>query len=940
MIKHLLVILFIATSQFVFGQTTDFTFQGGSSNCLPAEIQFTQTSSGSPVGYLWDFGNGTRSNMANPVATYTSPGTYAVRLITVYANNTAQKTKNVVIHPSITANFNYDRGYMCQPGLVNFTASSSGSLEHYDWDFGDGSAHVTGSANTISHNYTNFGEFTVTFTATSTTGCSVSATRVVKVIKPGITGSITTAMTGCVPMNTDFRATVTVPASVTISNYLWNFGDAGSITTTLPLVSHNYIQVGSFSPSVTVTTSEGCTNTFRYDSLFFGRPPTNEIAYALDTVYCGSEIAQFVGIATDANRYDWNFEGGNSINSVTDTLAHHKYTSLGVKPVSVTPVFNGCPGTTVNFQIEIIGVIAKFKYANTCNDRKTFLFDNTSVGHISTTNWSLGNQAYSTNPDTVSHTYPQQGTFGVKLLITDNITGCVDSFKAKIYTANPVMKNNDQSICINSDSHFSITNNYTNPGLVYTWNALGQDIGPTADAAPIVHADSLGHFSSQVILDNGHQYCPDTIHLDHMITVRGPQLNFTAPESQCLNLPLSVVNLSHPFQPSDSVHLWYWNFGRVERNDTTFQPQPYTYVVPRSYRVKLVAVDVTGCMDSLVKKVTMRPMPFLWIIPKFDTLCEGQNTTLIGYTSDDILWTPGTGSLCSTCDTTTMSPLNTTRYYATATNSFNCVATDSALVRVFNPFRAAPLTPDTSFCGGGNIQLDVEPRGKVISWSPPAGLSNVNIYNPVASPKQTTTYQATLTDSAGCFTSNTSIKLIVKSTPVLDAGPDKVYPYGSTFTLAPIYSSNIRTWLWTPADSLSCAACPNPEAVAIRTKTYAVKVISDSGCIAQDRITVFVECNGANLFLPNAFTPNHDGRNDIYRPITRGIKYIKKFVIFNREGQLVYELSDYVPNKENLGWDGKFKGKDQGPAAFVYMIEAICDIGETITSKGSFILIR
>ncbi|MEO8771461.1 MAG: PKD domain-containing protein [Ferruginibacter sp.] len=932
--------MLIVTSQLVVGQTTDFTFQGTSSNCLPADIQFNQTSSGNPVGYLWDFGNGTRSNMANPVATYTSPGTYAVRLITVYANNTAQKTRNVVIHPSITASFNYDRGYMCQPGLVNFTATSSGSLANYVWDFGDGSAHITGTANTISHNYTNFGEFTVTFSAISTTGCTVSNTRVVKVIKPEITGSITTAMTGCVPMITDFRTTVNVPPSVTISHYLWNFGDASSITNTAPIISHNYPQAGSFSPTVTVTTTEGCTNTFRYDSLFFGRPPTNQVAYPLDTVYCGSDIAQFISIATDANRYDWNFEGGNTINSVTDTAAHHKYTTLGVKHVSVTPLFNGCEGATTNFQIEIIGVIAKFKYANTCNDRKTFLFDNNSIGHISTTNWSLGNQAYSTNPDTVSHTYPQQGTYGVKLLITDNITGCIDSAKAKIYTANPVMKNNDQSICINSDTHFSITNNYANPALIYSWNVLGQEIGPTPDAAPFIHADSLGHFSSQAILNNGPQYCPDTIHLDHLITVRGPQLNFTSPESLCLNIPLNVVNLSHPFQPSDSIHLWYWNFGRVETNDTSFQPQPYTYIVPKNYRVKLVAVDVTGCIDSLIKKVTIRPMPFLWIIPKSDTLCEGQNTTLTGYTSDDILWTPGTSILCATCDTTIMTPLHTTRYYATSTNSFNCVATDSAMVKVFNPFNAAPLSPDTSFCGGGNMQLDVEPRGKVITWSPPAGLSNINIYNPVASPKQTTSYQATLTDSAGCFTSNATIKLIVKSIPKVDAGPDKVYPYNTTFTMAPTYSSNIRSWLWSPADSLTCAVCPNPSGVAIRTKTYSVKVISDSGCIAQDRITIFVECNGANLYLPNAFTPNHDGRNDIYRPVTRGIQYIKRFAIFNRQGQLVFEIKNYASNKENVGWDGTFQGKDQGSAGYVYFIEAVCDIGETIFSKGSFVLIR
>lgn len=940
MIKHLLWILFIAMSLPGLGQTTDFTFTGNNGACLPADIQFTQISSGTPRGYLWDFGNGAKSNQANPVITYTAAGSYTVKLITVYENNTAQRTRTVVIHPSISASFTSDVNHICQPGIVNFTASSSSNLANYIWDFGDGTPLITGTANNISHNYTGYGEFTTTLKAVSTTGCVVASTRTIKILKPEISGAIMSETTGCVPMTTTFRSQVTLPPNSAVSNYLWQFGDASSVTNNIPQVTHNYTQVGAYAARVTVTTVEGCTNSFNYDSLFFGRPPTNEIAYPVDTVYCGSETPQFVCTATDANRYDWDF-GSGSITSVTDTLAEHRYSNLGPKSVTVTPVFNGCPGTPINMEIDIIGVIARFKYNNTCEDKKTFKFKNTSQGNMSTINWSLGNQSYSANPDTVSHTYPQSGTFGVKLLITDNITGCVDSFKTRIYTANPRMKNDANSICINSDTQFSVLNNYNNPSLSYTWNLLGDEIGPTAEAVPIVHADSLGHFNNSVILDNGPQYCPDSIQLDHMITVRGPQLDFTMPQSICLNTPLSVINQSHPFQPQDTVNLWYWNFGRVVTNDSIYQPQPYSYTNPKIYNVKLVATDVTGCTDSLVKKIYVRPMPFLWIIPKLDTLCEGQSTTVIGYTSDDILWTTGNANQCTTCDTTTLSPVLTTTYYATATNSFSCSSTDSTVVRVFNPFNARPLVPDTAFCGGKSTQLDVEPKGKVITWSPPAGLSNINIYNPVASPKQSTTYIATLTDSAGCYSSTANIQIRVKSIPDIDAGPDKIYPYGTQFTFSPTYSSNVNSWFWSPADSLNCATCPNPVSSATSTKTYTLKVISDSGCVAQDRITVFVECNGASLLCPKAFTPNNDGTNDLFRPITRGVKYINKFAVYNREGQLVYELRGYTPGeKSNPGWDGKYLGQPQPPAAYVYYVEAICDLGQTITSKGNVVLIR
>ncbi|MFT3911602.1 MAG: PKD domain-containing protein [Ferruginibacter sp.] len=908
----------------------------------PSNIQFTNNSTGSPVGYLWDFGNGSKSNLANPIVTFTSPGAYTVRLITVYANNTAQKTRNIVIHPSISATFNSDVNYICRPGVVNFTASSSANLANYIWDFGDASPLVTGTSNNIAHTYTGFGEFTVTLKAISNSGCSISSTRSIKIIKPEISGSIISGLNGCVPVTTDFRTTVVIPPGSTVSNYLWQFGDASSLNNTSQNISHTYTQDGAYSPSVTVTTAEGCTNMFKFDSLFFGTPPTNHNAFPVDTVYCGSETPQFISHATNANRYDWDFTGGGNITSVTDTLVEHRYSNLGIKHITVTPVYNGCPGTPINFQVNIIGVIARFTYANTCEDRKTFLFDNTSQGNISTIHWSLGNQSYSQNMDTVSHTYPQSGVFGVKLLISDNITGCVDSFKTRIYTANPVLKNNDQSICINTDTHFSITNNYSNPNITYLWNLLGTEIGPTPDAAPIMHADSLGHFNSQAILDNGPQYCPDTIHLDHLITVRGPQLDFTMPESICLNVPLTVVNHSHAYQPGDTVNVWSWNFGGSTANINGFQPEPYTYSSSRiyPYRVKLTATDITGCTDSLVKKVFVRPMPFIWIIPKLDTLCEGQSTTLTGYTSDDILWTPGSSNFCATCDTTTMSPTLTTKYYATVTNSFSCVSVDSALVKVFNPFTTTPLTPNESFCGGRKIPLDVEPKNKVITWSPAASLSNANIYNPVASPQQSTVYTATLIDSAGCFSSETNIRFNVNPIPLIDAGADKVYPYNAGFRIEPAHSSNIASWLWMPGDSLDCNTCPVVSGIALHTKTYSVTVTSDSGCVAQDLVTIFVECKDANLLMPRAFTPNHDRRNDYYRPITRGISYIKRFAIFNREGECIYEARNYVPNKTNDGWDGMYKGKDQNGAAYMYFIEAVCDIGQTIFSKGSFILIR
>jgi gliding motility-associated-like protein len=92
--------------------------------------------------------------------------------------------------------------------------------------------------------------------------------------------------------------------------------------------------------------------------------------------------------------------------------------------------------------------------------------------------------------------------------------------------------------------------------------------------------------------------------------------------------------------------------------------------------------------------------------------------------------------------------------------------------------------------------------------------------------------------------------------------------------------------------------------------------------------------------LPNAFTPNGDGLNERFFPFGRGISAITKFLIYNRQGELVYSRFNFAPGDRNYGWDGTINGKHQASGAFVYMIEALCDQGKTISKKGTVLLIR
>jgi gliding motility-associated-like protein len=108
-----------------------------------------------------------------------------------------------------------------------------------------------------------------------------------------------------------------------------------------------------------------------------------------------------------------------------------------------------------------------------------------------------------------------------------------------------------------------------------------------------------------------------------------------------------------------------------------------------------------------------------------------------------------------------------------------------------------------------------------------------------------------------------------------------------------------------------------------------------AGCTAEDTIHVFVYKVLPDLYVPGAFTPNGDGKNDIFRPIPIGIEKLHYFKVYNRLGQLIYSTTI-----QKQGWDGTFKGKPQDPGVFVWTAEAVDYLGKTVFKKGIVTLIR
>jgi gliding motility-associated-like protein len=148
-------------------------------------------------------------------------------------------------------------------------------------------------------------------------------------------------------------------------------------------------------------------------------------------------------------------------------------------------------------------------------------------------------------------------------------------------------------------------------------------------------------------------------------------------------------------------------------------------------------------------------------------------------------------------------------------------------------------------------------------------------------------------------------------------------------------ASGAKTYLWSPTSSLNNPAIANPMATPTGNTLYTVKGTDDFGCINYDSVRVnFLSINASGYFMPNAFTPNNDGKNDCYGIRFWGIIQQLEFSIYNRWGERLF----FTKNPNDC-WDGTYKGKMQDTGVYVYMIKAKTLCGDTF-KKGLFTLIR
>lgn len=901
--------------------------------CSPGTRGYFYDSSMGDDTHLWIFSDdGSTSTADTIVHDFPGSGTYTVTLTTYNIRSGCRDTtQQIITIDNPVVNFTTSTPVVCLPSTITFTMTVTGGSVAYSSWFVDGAGTYTTTGTTYTRNFNTLisdtGYHTIMLVTHTAAGCTDTVIRNNYVYVSHPIASFTVSPTsGCAPLTSTFTSTSTHTSASSIVSYLWRFYDGGPDPTSTP-VTRTYTSSGTFSVRLIVTDVQGCMDSILSSSAVTVYQPHATFTASNVTPCIGAPVT-FTITTPSVTSATWDFGDGTTS---TATTGSHSYAATGSYNIhlSITDSHGCTADTTYMAYINVSQPTASFTMSDSISvcPPLTVAFTNTSVGATSY-GWTFGDGGTSsmTSP---SNMYIVPGLYNVRMIATDS-HGCRDTAVnivnifgyAGAFTYSPTQG------CAPLTVHFSST--LANVPFI-TWDFSDGVTSAVSFSDTITHIYTTpGAYVPKLLLSDNtgcqaSSVGTDTIFVDAIYPKMG-----TNPSPVCEGIPFNFVDSSTSlWSPIDT---WLWTY---DGNTSTISNPSYLVNTPGTYPVTLHVSNAWGCTGDLTGEFVVYPPPV--VTASKDTLvCLGDPARLTGYGAVTYEWADGATLSCTACNPTYATPATPTVYTVTGTDAYGCTDTATVTVTLRTHTYSNPWG-DTSVCAGYSVQLH-DTGGSSYLWIPSTGLNSNTTPDPIASPPYTVVYTVVAT-LAGCLPDTQTVVLGIYPLPTVDAGPDQRVLAGSEVQLQAV-GTDIATLEWWPNESLSCADCPNPVTTMTVNTTFHVDVASSHGCRASDTTRVIIYCDNSMVFIPNSFTPNGDGKNDVFYPRGQGLKVIKTFRIYNRWGELLFEKDNFNLNDEQYGWDGSYKGDIPKPDVYVYLIEAVCYTGDDVFIKGDVTIIR
>ena len=904
--------------------------------CKGATISFTAAAAQGAgiVSYRWDFGDGLSGSGINPSHVYTKTGVYSVRLVITDQNGCADTLLKPLLITVFgpTANFAASTPAVCTMSPVSFSDSSQSdgvhAIQRWIWNFGDGRSDTLQSPPFL-HTYASAGQFTVSLTIVDNLGCKDTRTRPTYLLisHPSVAFSSPDTLS-CV--NKPIRFVNQTNGNAPMA-YRWDFGNNSSSTAPQPV--YTYAVEGDYPVKLVVTDRVGCKDSLIRTAYIHIRNPRSFFIVSDSVATCPPLVVNFTNQSQNFIRHEWDF-GDGTRSTVANPV--HFYTYPGVYKARLIVTSPGGCSDTLARTITVRGPQGNFRYDQLAGCEPTDIRFNGSTKDTVSFIWDFGDGTVTQTGDSViSHRYTRRGLYIPKMILKDP-QGCQVSIAGRdtisIYGTDARFGSNMQNLCDSGLVQFSDSSVSNDLITAYQWD-FGDGIFSTQkNPTHFYHQPGQYTVTLRVTTRMG---CLDewSAALPIRIT-RTPVIDLQASPSACV--PATAQFEGMVIRADTNRLYWNWDFGNG-LSSSLQTPVPVVYSTAGTYTVRLIGRNNFGCADTVLHDFTAWPLPNVeagadrWI-------CKESVTDLAASGAINYSWSPSLYLSCVNCAAPKAAPPVSTTYYVLGKNIHGCEATDSVLIRVQQPFKIQVGNGDT-LCRGESVLLKASGADQY-TWSPTNGLDNRQSATPRATPTQTVLYRVVGSDNQGCFTDTGYVPVVVYPVPEVHAGEDKTITVGSQVQLLARISQDVSDLRWTPPAGLSCANCAQPVAAPRQTTTYSVEVKNEGGCAARDEVTVFVFCEGSNLFVPNTFSPNGDGQNDVFYPRGKGLFTVRHLRIFNRWGEMVFEQTNFRANDDSKGWTGLYKGKPASQDVYVYTVEVVCENQVVLKYSGNVALIR
>lgn len=523
-----------------------------------------------------------------------------------------------------------------------------------------------------------------------------------------------------------------------------------------------------------------------------------------------------------------------------------------------------------------------------------FLNQSTGGAHFT---WQFGDGTGSTDENPL-HSYTVAGTYTVRMILSDDDACTIDD---TTYVQITVVDPFDAAIDpVDPGCPGELITLHASGGQAFLWSP-SQGLSANDVADPVVTLDTTITYVVTVTDECGVDQASVTVVADVPQPVVVPEATVCIGNSVGLN---ASGGASYLWSPADDMP-----------DPTSATP----IVTPEDTTVyHVVVTSAAGCsvLDSVLVIVQFGPpVPGL----SDTTICLGDTITLMAHDGDEYLWTVH----ASTDAFLLVAPALTSSYAVSVSNA--CGTTHAtALVEVQEVVALA--WPDSTICPGTTIMLEAS-GGEHLEWSIPGepfAASGTPLTVTISTP---TIYRVIASNAIGC--SDTAYAHIdMLPSPWVDAGPDVVVDHGTLVQLGATGNGDLR---WRPDATLVCDSCASTLAAPLTSTTYFAEVVDANGCKAFDEVVVLIN---ASLWVPNTFTPDGDGLNDVFRPRATEVRLVR-FAVYDRWGIEVFRSSS-----PEGAWDGTYGGRPAALDTYVWEAEIEALTGEHRRARGHVTLVR